>query len=50
MAFDLLNVCLEMIVRADNKDTTCIISNKALQIMRYTNGLDIMTRDIISQI
>ena len=37
-----------MIIRAANIDTTGTIYNKALQILRYADDLDIITRDIRS--
>ena len=48
LSCDLFNICLEMIIRAVNKDTTGTIYNKALQILGYADDLDIITRDIRS--
>ena len=45
---DLFNICLEMIIRVANVDTTGTIYNKALQILGYADDLDIITRDIRS--
>ena len=48
LSSDLFNICLEMIIRAANIDTTGTIYNKALQILGYADDLDIITRDIRS--
>ena len=44
----LFNICLEMIIRVANIDTTGTIYNKALQILGYADDFDIITRDIRS--
>ena len=48
LSCDLFNICLEMIIRAANIDTTDSIYNKALQILGYADDHDIITRDIRS--
>ena len=48
LSCDLFNICLEIIIRAANIDTTDSIYNKALQILGYADDLDIITRDIRS--
>ena len=48
LSCDLFNICLEMIIRAANIDTTGRIYNKALKILGYAVDLDIITRDIRS--
>ena len=44
LSCDLFNICLEMIIRAANIDTTGNIYYKSLQILRYVDDLDIITR------
>ena len=48
LSCDLFNICLEMIIRAANIDTTGTIYNKALHILGNADDLDIINRDISS--
>ena len=46
LSCDLFNICLVMIIRAINIDTTGTIYNKALQTLGYADDIDIIARDM----